>query len=494
MRILDVEKKTGLDRATIRFYENEGLAVPVRQENGYRSYSDADVELLLKIKLLRQVGLSIDKIRNLQQGSVSFSSVLAQQIELINKQMQDEMNAKQICLMMQQEHVQFQTLDATRYLNLMTEKTACVKKDFQENVPKEWHPWRRYFARQIDRAVITAFLSFLFVVLLRIRPFSGDALRVLNYFSYLLAIPILAALQHHFGTTPGKWAMGIRLEHVNGGNLSFKDAIQREFSVFCLGEGLHIPFISIWRLYKSFKNDADEGGNPWNKDTEIIYTDWTKIKKATLGLLAISSLALSWSSSSDAILPKYRGNDITLPEFVRNYQDYEKTLSREGQYTLSEDGLWNKFSQSAQNVVIIDGDLEHIRANFTYEFNNDGYIKSLNYKDQWEDRNFFTPIPAYCATALYAILGSRPACTQKDLIMAEELIVSETSESITNASKQGQFSGQFQVRDVRVSWNICTNNRIAVTGNGMIVNLGEDRLAYSLDFTVEILCVSQGAE
>ena len=105
MRILDVEKKTGLDRATIRFYENEGLAVPVRQENGYRSYSDADVELLLKIKLLRQVGLSIDKIRNLQQGSVSFSSVLAQQIELINKQMQDEMNAKQICLMMQQEHV-----------------------------------------------------------------------------------------------------------------------------------------------------------------------------------------------------------------------------------------------------------------------------------------------------------------------------------------------------------------------------------------------------
>ena len=60
MRILDVESKTGLDRATIRFYEKEGFMNPARSENGYRNYRDEDVELLQKVKLLRQLGFSLD--------------------------------------------------------------------------------------------------------------------------------------------------------------------------------------------------------------------------------------------------------------------------------------------------------------------------------------------------------------------------------------------------------------------------------------------------
>ena len=38
MLIRDLEVKTGLDRATIRYYEREGFIAPVRKENGYRVY------------------------------------------------------------------------------------------------------------------------------------------------------------------------------------------------------------------------------------------------------------------------------------------------------------------------------------------------------------------------------------------------------------------------------------------------------------------------
>ena len=47
MLIQDVERKTGLDRATIRFYEKERIITPQREENGYRSYQDQDIQTLL---------------------------------------------------------------------------------------------------------------------------------------------------------------------------------------------------------------------------------------------------------------------------------------------------------------------------------------------------------------------------------------------------------------------------------------------------------------
>ena len=45
----DVEKQLNIPKATIRFYEKEGLLSPKRNENSYREYNDEDIELLKKI-------------------------------------------------------------------------------------------------------------------------------------------------------------------------------------------------------------------------------------------------------------------------------------------------------------------------------------------------------------------------------------------------------------------------------------------------------------
>ena len=52
MNIAEVERRTGLTRANIRFYEKEGLLSPARGANGYRDYTEADVETLRKVRLL----------------------------------------------------------------------------------------------------------------------------------------------------------------------------------------------------------------------------------------------------------------------------------------------------------------------------------------------------------------------------------------------------------------------------------------------------------
>ena len=58
----EVQEKTALSRKAIEYYEEKGLVHPKKLENGYRDYSDGDVEVLKKISLLRNLGLSISEI------------------------------------------------------------------------------------------------------------------------------------------------------------------------------------------------------------------------------------------------------------------------------------------------------------------------------------------------------------------------------------------------------------------------------------------------
>lgn len=58
MKINEVEKLLEIPKATIRFYEKEGLIIPQRNENSYREYSDEDVEILKKIIVLRKIWCS----------------------------------------------------------------------------------------------------------------------------------------------------------------------------------------------------------------------------------------------------------------------------------------------------------------------------------------------------------------------------------------------------------------------------------------------------
>ena len=55
-----MEDKTGLNRSSIRFYEKKGLISPERnKKNGYREYTNQDMEDIQKIAYLRTLGISI---------------------------------------------------------------------------------------------------------------------------------------------------------------------------------------------------------------------------------------------------------------------------------------------------------------------------------------------------------------------------------------------------------------------------------------------------
>lgn len=69
MKINEVEALAGITKKNIRFYEEQGLLTPKRNaENGYRVYSEEDVEVLRRIRLLRKLGVPIEEIRQMFTG------------------------------------------------------------------------------------------------------------------------------------------------------------------------------------------------------------------------------------------------------------------------------------------------------------------------------------------------------------------------------------------------------------------------------------------
>ena len=66
MNIKNLADETGISSATIRYYETEGfIPAPIRQGNGYRSYSDDYVDKLNLLKLCQSLGFKLDEISQL---------------------------------------------------------------------------------------------------------------------------------------------------------------------------------------------------------------------------------------------------------------------------------------------------------------------------------------------------------------------------------------------------------------------------------------------
>lgn len=77
MKTQDLEKELGLTKHTIRYYEKEGFIHPQRDENGYRNYSEKDLQILQVVKFLRNLNISIDDIKAFLNGRTTFEECLS---------------------------------------------------------------------------------------------------------------------------------------------------------------------------------------------------------------------------------------------------------------------------------------------------------------------------------------------------------------------------------------------------------------------------------
>ena len=241
MTIKELETSLGMTRANIRFYEQKGFLTPQRGENNYRIYSQEDVDTLRKIKLLRQLGLPLDTIRQVQQGAVPLDTALARRQLALEEERAELAWADRVCSAMRSDRAEYATLDAEKYLNALDrpaegEGYFSLKKD---SAPMVAYPWRRFFARWLDLFVYGLLWTAFGALVLRINLPDIWILRLLstylNYLTMLVVEPILLAT---WGYTPGKWIFGLQVRDRDGGKISWRDAKNRTWLVFAKGWSL----------------------------------------------------------------------------------------------------------------------------------------------------------------------------------------------------------------------------------------------------------------
>ena len=121
MKINEVEAAVGITKKNIRFYEEQGLIAPGREPgNGYRSYSQADVERLQRIKLLRKLDVPLADIREMLAGQKTLAEGMAQQLERLSTRRKDLDEAIGFCELLHGEPGTLEELDVQQTLARLT--------------------------------------------------------------------------------------------------------------------------------------------------------------------------------------------------------------------------------------------------------------------------------------------------------------------------------------------------------------------------------------
>ena len=120
MKINEVEQLVGITKGNIRFYEKEGLLTPGRNsDNGYRDYSEADVEWLKKIKLLRMLDVPIEEILRLKSGSLTLEDAMGRHIIQLERKQSNLSAMQTVCGELRSSRRQLDSLDADEVLRRM---------------------------------------------------------------------------------------------------------------------------------------------------------------------------------------------------------------------------------------------------------------------------------------------------------------------------------------------------------------------------------------
>lgn len=434
MRIQELEQVTGMDRATIRFYEKEELITPKRSENGYRDYTEENAAELKKIRLLRQLGMSVFTIRQLQQGSVSFSDILTQQVNRLSDQIEESKKAKAVCQTIYDDGAAYDSLDADYYLTLFRE-IQTKEPEFQENIPRECHPWRRWFARMLDYWWLGSAVNFMIIVILRVRPLPNEFENALiAILTGALLVPIEAWMLSKWAATPGKLAMGIRVVSVNGGNLTFREALERAWRVYQNGMWFCIPTLELFPQLRQWlrltgrsvyrfarKEDVpDPEEMAWDENTEIIYESQRGKRRFLLaGLIAVTLVTVVFTAV-DGMKPKYRGNELKVAEFAENYNQMMTFFQGEGHLfdTLNPDGSLKESEPSLGQVIVhMDTLLNGEKTIKAFDFETEGdVVKSVTIRKFCQDNDImhFITMGTEQVNLVFTALLSTPKCSFGD--------------------------------------------------------------------------------
>lgn len=201
-------------------------------------------------------------------------------------------------------------------------------------------PWRRFFARSLDLALLSTLFNLVLSFLSPIKAGSSSlAWSLLDTYTCWLFLFLLEPLFiSKWGKTPGKWLFGLSVHQKDGSLLTRAQAFDRLVKIFRTGEGYAIPFYSLYRNYKCYEIYTEEGTLPW--DNDLCYEVKPFRLRSAFAYIAIVLFAgiFTFFIHTWTILPN--GNTLTVAEFAENYNHLLEYAELDTLPSLTKDGKW----------------------------------------------------------------------------------------------------------------------------------------------------------
>lgn len=176
------------------------------------------------------------------------------------------------------------------------------------------HPWRRYFARMIDNAVIgtatwvvLGVLGYSFVPeqMLQLQALTdGPGGMFVNVVLTLAAaLPGNALILGLTGVSIGKWLFGVKVVRPDGRPIGVVAAFVRELQVWVRGLAAGIPLVSLFTLVASYQSLEEKRRAPWDRPSErvVVYRSVGILSTILMTVVVIGWFALMVFSRMHAL-------------------------------------------------------------------------------------------------------------------------------------------------------------------------------------------------
>lgn len=501
MNIKEMEQRSGLPRSGIRFYESEGLLSPARAPNGYRDYSEDDLDTLTKIKRLRSLGLSLQEIKEVQSGALPLADALRAQLVRLGSMRGEMARAEAECRSLidagagwadmmdvalpspaAQEALpgaqgeepegaaagddfplkgreaaaragQPQQEERRRYLDTGIKYARRRPSLGWTDGYSEPGPWRRYFARFIDSWLYaTAMLAFVTLVL-GLNP--TDEGMGASIFEWLLRSLLLLTVEplclHFFAATPGKWLLGISVRDYDGKCLSFSEAFARTWKVYVMGLGLNIPIVYFITCLLAYRRSLKGEDQPWDSE----YGRWIPVYRQERSAGATAAIAAGGAAAlllvgvlciARSQMPPHRG-DLSTEEFVENYNELSDYFGIGGAYVkLTPEGLVEDAPDGTYVVRLGNGTLPE------FHFTEEGGVLThveLSVDFAGEDGALASGYGRYYQLAAMAYIWGRPGMGMFNFDARQEVV--DCVYEHANEAYVAEWGGVTVINDPRYS-------------------------------------------
>lgn len=340
MTIKEMEARTGMSRANIRYYEQEGLIAPQRDSNGYRNYQESDVQALERILLMRRLGVSLEDIRALQAGSLSLWTAMERQAAKLSQAQQEAAAAQALCRSIQTAGRPYAQLDARPFLQAPQPPPELPAMD---TILPLRHPWRRYLARSLDFGLYSLLWYAFWELVMRRSPLqmgtAGQILHTLVTMGLMLVLEPL--LLWRFGATPGKWIFGLRLENDDGGRPDYWAGLGRTLLVLQKGLCFQIPIASLVCQIKSYKRCKAGEPQPWDEGFRYTIRDTRAYRGLVYALSVLMTAGLMFLTTLGGRMPPNRGG-LDVADFAQNYNALAAYYGENDGFRLNSQGAWEE--------------------------------------------------------------------------------------------------------------------------------------------------------